>query len=156
MSASFSNSLMTARVANVSPFLSFYYQAGPTSLFLLAGPTMRSQAPSLPLSLAALLLAHRWFDAVTSASATNITWLQPAAGDVYASGTDIVGQWLADDSVDNPSFRLCGYSPQDAEVENGDDDGSDDSEGVNDASCGSTVQPAVTQNADDGSYEVTM
>jgi hypothetical protein len=122
---------------------------------------MLRSSQSLPVSFIALLLAHRWFDVALPASASNIAWLKPTAGDVYSSGTYIVGQWQSDDDMQGAAFRLCGYSGQGTEIGDGSGDMGEDEDagdvgGADNTSCGSTVQPAVTQNSSNGLYQVTL
>lgn len=71
--------------------------------------------------------------------AGNITWMSPSAGDVYASGDTIVGQWSADEAVSSPSFSLCA---------------SDSSDGDDGDNCGSEVWPVIGQS--DGSYLIYL
>ncbi|KAH9945579.1 hypothetical protein B0H21DRAFT_822915 [Amylocystis lapponica] len=93
---------------------------------------MRKRLP--PLSAAFLVaLAKR-------ASAGNVSWISPSAGDVYASGDTIVGRWSADDAMVSPSFSLCvsGAGGSGGKAKN----------------CGSTVWPVIDHN--DGSYMIHL
>ena len=66
--------------------------------------------------------------------ADGVTWISPAAGDVYNSGDTIVGQWTSNSSFSSPSFSLCTSSSS----------GGDGSS----AECGSAVWPLVETNGD--------
>ncbi|PCH33228.1 hypothetical protein WOLCODRAFT_147329 [Wolfiporia cocos MD-104 SS10] len=89
---------------------------------------MRKRIPSFDLLVLICLVAR--------VSASNVTWLSPAAGDVYASGDTIVGQWkAADGSFTSPSFSLCTF--------NYDEGGRED---VGTQACGSHVWPTISQN----------
>lgn len=71
-------------------------------------------------------------DLVSRVQAGSVTWISPAAGDVYNSGDTIVGQWTANGSFSSPSFSLC--TPG-----SGSGDGSS-------AECGSAVWPLIEEN----------
>ncbi|KAF7799801.1 hypothetical protein EIP86_011043 [Pleurotus ostreatoroseus] len=74
--------------------------------------------------------------------AANITWSSPSVGDVYGPGALILGEWLSDVPLQSPSFQLCAA---DTDGEDGDSD-----------SCGASIQPALQQDPNSGSYQVTL
>lgn len=98
-----------------------------------------SSIPHLPLCL--LFLQH-----CSISLALNIIWTEPHAGDVYRSGSHIVGEWHSSDALPAPSFKLCRNEPDAGYASNDDDD--------ND--CGTAVEPAVVPGVVDGSYQVTL
>lgn len=107
---------------------------------------MRHSSASLPLSLLSLVIVHLWSDG--HASALDITWEKPSAGDVYVAGSYIVGQWQSSAAnISTLSFSLCSDEGQP------DDAGAVDGADVN---CGSAIQPAVVPGDDDNSYQVTL
>lgn len=64
--------------------------------------------------------------------AGSVTWVSPAAGDVYKSGDTIVVQWTADGSFSSPSFSLCTSGSG--------------SGGGSSVECGSAVWPIIEEN----------
>ena len=68
----------------------------------------------------------------------------PTAGDTYGPGAYILGEWSTSVEVSSPSFQLC----LDGEAES-------DPQDLGDA-CGTTVQPAVQQDPDTGSFQITL
>lgn len=77
-------------------------------------------------------------------NALDVTWISPAAGDVYGPGAYILGEWQGGTEVKSPSFQLC--------MDDGD---TPDTQDAND-SCGSAVQPDVQQDSDTGAYQITL
>ncbi|KAL6300305.1 hypothetical protein BKA93DRAFT_541186 [Sparassis latifolia] len=74
-------------------------------------------------------------------SGEGVTWQSPSAGDVYASGDTIVGQWSAAQSVVSPSFSLCALQAKNVTGPGG-------------GTCGSRVWPTVDQS--DGSPRIYL
>lgn len=128
-----------------SPLFVIPSTAGRSSSLFPGCANMRRFSSGVPLSLFTFLLLHRWSNNPYSL-ALNVTWLKPIAGDVYGSGTHLVGQWQSDQSITAPTFQLC----NDSDSDDGDDSGQDSLQ------CGTTVQPAVRYNHDDDSYQVTL
>ncbi|GJE99564.1 hypothetical protein PsYK624_158310 [Phanerochaete sordida] len=89
------------------------------------------------------LLAHCW----PTSAALNISWIRPAAGDVYGAGSQIIGEWQSDTGYPSPSFRLCNEQAGSSTF-----DGSDGEDG----GCGAAVKPSVQRDANSGSYLVTL
>ncbi|EKM57948.1 uncharacterized protein PHACADRAFT_251869 [Phanerochaete carnosa HHB-10118-sp] len=101
---------------------------------------------NLPSSIRLLLyvlLAQRR----STSLALDVTWTRPAAGDVYSPGSYIIGEWWSDRAILMPSFRLCNDQ---AEADGFGASGEDD------AGCGIAIQPTVTQNESNSSYQVTL
>lgn len=103
----------------------------------------RNMPPRAAHLLFFVLLAQRW----PTLLALNITWIRPAAGDVYGPGSPIIGQWQSNEGILAPSFGLCN-----GQGEAGDLGASDEDDG----DCGTAIQPTVTHDEDDDSYQVAL
>jgi len=77
-----------------------------------------------------------------------MSWMSPSAGDVYASGNTMVGQWKAGGASGfvEPSFSLCEPSSDELDDDSGAARGKDN--------CGQAVWPMIDQ--DGGSYLVYL
>jgi len=102
------------------------------------------------LTLAALHLVFLAPHAIHADVALQVTWLSPAGGDIYPSGSYLVGQWQADRVVDSPTFRICNIPDELSDS----GAGMSDANGIDDG-CGAAVRPPV-QSGHDGSYQITL
>ncbi|KZT09081.1 uncharacterized protein LAESUDRAFT_811141 [Laetiporus sulphureus 93-53] len=95
------------------------------------------------------------------ARATSVVWTSPSAGDVYASGDTIVGEWSAEPETDEswaePAFSLCDASSEAQtalEAKNQDSDGQDALDtGQN---CGASVYPDVQSDGGSCLIQVSL
>lgn len=91
----------------------------------------------IPTILVVLLIAQR-------ASASDVAWLSPSAGDIYGSADTLVAKWTAGKDTTSPSFRLCMADDEDDSTKSRRDSGG----------CGSQTWPDVSHSGD--AYMMTM